>query len=68
MLDVSGGTVLVDSVDVRLLGPSGATAAASAMATQRVRLYSDTVEQQHRVQRADDISETDVDQRPPRSR
>ncbi len=43
MLDVSGGTVLVDGVDVRLWDLQ-ALRRRIGMATQRVQLYSDTVE------------------------
>lgn len=42
MLDVSGGTVLVDGVDVRLWDLQ-ALRRRIGMATQRVQLYSDTV-------------------------
>ncbi len=50
MLDVSGGTVLVNGVDVRL-GPSGAAAAHRHGDAARAALFRHR-QQQHRVQRA----------------
>ena len=59
MLDVSGGTVLVDGVDVRLWDLQ-ALRRRIGMATQRVQLYSDTVSSNIAYSAPDDISEDDV--------
>ena len=59
MLDVSGGTVLVDGVDVRLWDLQ-ALRRRIGMATQRVPLYSDTVSSNIAYSAPDDISEDDV--------